>query len=787
MQMKRLLHILLLLTLFVCGTQRAGAVLKEDSLSNTLGVLREELTKYHDEYSEKQKVMKAAEQKVLLTLIETMQRSNQNALMLYSQKDDYVFDLSYACHEAVAQYEEFERHLIPFKEYVAKSHNEVARYDSLISSLRTMPVQTLGKQAKVDRDVCLALAVNTRRMLVEDRDQLREYISYYQLTEQRLKNINDYVAGKYTEIQNSIFINGGDNYLAILSRLGYNLMQTRESVYDKYRATQATRSQWDSRWMIGLFIAILFYGLIAILLNQLLVRWALTKLLHRGPLTPAGEWFMEKRKVIIMASTVVTFALIIGLVRAFSEQNFIQMAAGLLVQYAWLLAVVIISLMLRTKTENTLATFRTYLPLIVNCFIVIVFRIVLVPNALVNLIFPPTLLACCIWQWYALRRGKSRIAAADRNYAYFSQFVFIVSLISSLLGYALLSVQILIWWTMQLTCILTIVCIRDWYKGYAREKHYERLSIFQTWHHRAIYWVGLPVATVASVVYSLYWAADVFNFSELTMKYFTYRFIDTPNFSASVFGIALVVTLWFVFNYINHTAKAVVKTVLEQRDKSNAAQRFMMVKNVLQILVWGVWFIIALSIFHVSSTWLVVISGGLSTGLGFASKDILENIYYGLSLMMGRIKIGDLIICDGIRGTVASISYTSTMINTIDGSVIAFQNSQLFTKNYKNMTRNHGYELHLLDVGVAYGTDVKQAKRVIIDAVSALDCIHKQRGVTVVLKELADSALVLKVIVWVNVFTQYVDDGTILEAIYEALNREQIEIPFPQIDVHAKA
>jgi small-conductance mechanosensitive channel len=124
------------------------------------------------------------------------------------------------------------------------------------------------------------------------------------------------------------------------------------------------------------------------------------------------------------------------------------------------------------------------------------------------------------------------------------------------------------------------------------------------------------------------------------------------------------------------------------------------------------------------------------------------------------------------------------MINTVDGSVIAFQNSQLFTKNYKNMTRNHGYELHILDVGVAYGTDIKQAKEVIKKAVEPLSIINKRKGVNVVLKELADSALVLKVIVWVNVFTQYSDDGVILEAIYNALNKHNIEIPFPQITVH---
>ena len=765
----------------------AKAVLKEDSLANTLHVLRSELTTYHDEYTQKQTIMKAAGQKVFKTLMETMQNSNQNALMLYSQKDGYVFDLSYACHEAIEQYHDFKRKLIPFMEYVEQSDGEVARFDSLINCLKTMPVMMLTHEAKVDRNVCLALAVNTRRMVQEDHDQLKEYITYYKMTEARLKNLNDYANKKYAEIQSSIFVNGGDNYLDILSRFHYFISQTKESIAEKYLATRGVRSQWDSRWIFGLFIVILFYGFIAVLLNQLIVRWLVTKLFKKGyGSEKVAQWFMAKRTMVIMASTVLTFALILGVVKALTDQNFIQMAAGLLVQYSWLLGVVIISLLLRTKSDSGVRTFLVYLPLIVNGFIVISFRIILIPNALVNLIFPPILLVCCLWQWYVLKRYKKGIDASDRGYAYFSQFVFVASLISSLMGYTLMSVQILIWWIMQLTCILTITCLRDWYRRYSERKKLSEKPVTDTWFHNAIYWVILPICGVFSVVISLYWAADVFNLSALTMSLFTRDFIDTPNFSASIFSIAQVVSLWFIFNYVNHTAKALAKHSLEQRDPSNAAQKFMMVKNVMQILIWGLWFLIAMAMFHVSNTWLVVVSGGLSTGIGFASKDILENIYYGISLMAGRIKIGDLIVCDGIRGTVDSISYTSTMINTTDGSVIAFQNSQLFTKNYKNMTRNHGYELHVLDVGVAYGTDVKKAREVIKEAVMKLDCINKRKGVNVILKELGDSALILKVTVWVNVFTQYSDDGIILEAEYDALNENNIEIPFPQTDVHIK-
>ena len=100
------------------------------------------------------------------------------------------------------------------------------------------------------------------------------------------------------------------------------------------------------------------------------------------------------------------------------------------------------------------------------------------------------------------------------------------------------------------------------------------------------------------------------------------------------------------------------------------------------------------------------------------------------------------------------------------------------------MTRNHGYELDILEVGVAYGTDIAKCKQLIIDAVSKLDCVNKKRGVRVVLREFGDSSINLKVLAWVPVATQYSNDGEILEAVYNTLNANNINIPFPQRDLH---
>lgn len=780
---KRLFFIL---TLIILISVPSKAVLKEKDLSNTLEILRSELTNYHREQSDQQKRLKERSEKFWKDLINIGNKSNQNSLMLYSQKEDYVFDLTYACHEATEQYHEFQRNVMPIKKFIHQSDIEVARYDSLILSLSKMHVDNLSEKAKIDRNVCLTLAINIRRMLVENQQSLTEYVNLCNKTEQKLKTLNDYAEKRYGEIQNSIFKNGGDNYFVILSKINNYVSETKSSISEKYKPLIGTKSQWDGKIIISLFLIIAFYGLIAIVLNLIIVRFLATRLIKKGVFKAQASSFLKRRTCIVMASTVVTFAVILGIIRVSTEQNFLIMASDLLVEYAWLLGVVLISILLRVDSTQIMSTFRIYTPLIVIGFIVIAFRIILIPNDLVNLIFPPILLICTLWQWNVISRHSKNIDKSDVNYTYISLIVFVVSLISSWVGYTLMSVQLLIWWIMQLTCILTITCIRGWFIAYGNKKGYDSKPITKTWIYRLILGVIIPMSAVYSVLISIYWAADVFNLSDLTRHIFSMRFIDSKNFTMSIFTICMVIILWFIFRYINRTAKAIIKLIFEKKDKSTAASRSIMVINVMQVVIWGVWLIVVLSIFHVNNTWLVVISGGLSTGIGFAMKDVLENIYYGISLMAGRIKIGDWIECDGTRGKVSSISYTSTMIDTVDGSVIAFQNSQLFTKNYKNMTRNHGYELDILEVGVAYGTNIEEVKKLLVNEISKLEFVYKKKPVNIVLKAFSDSCLTLKILVWVPVLSHYGDDGKILECVYNTLNANNIEIPFPQHDIHIK-
>ncbi len=764
----------------------SNAVLKEANLDTTLYMLRTELTNYHIDLERQNQAAKAQQLAVIQELISIVKQADQNSIMLYSQRNGYIFDMTYACHEATEQFKKFKSKAVPFRQMIKKNNVEVARFDSLINYLYGMNTMFLSEEAQVNRNVDLTLAVNIRRQLVEKQKQLQAYVQAYDRTDRKLQALNDYANRRYEDIQNSIFNNGGDNYLRILRNISMNYKEAKTSVTEKYKPVPGMMSQWDVRIIFILFGIIIFWGLISIFLNLFTIRIVITQLMKHGMFENRKESFMAKRPCLIMAMTVVTFAVILGIVRMTVTQNFVIMASQLLVEYSWLVGVILISILLRVDNDKIKNTFRIYSPLMLVGFIVIVFRIILIPNDLVNLIFPPVLLLCALWQWNVIGRKHNQVLRTDKTYAFISLAVFGASTIFAWTGFTLLAVQLIIWWTMQLTCVLTITCCEGWLSVYAKRKKLADKAITDKWLYRFIYKVLLPISGVLSFIISIYWAADVFNMSDTTWEIFNKDYIKTSNFTASLYSISEVACLYFLFNYLNITSVDFMRHHFEKADPASAASKIVMFKNVMQVIIWGIWLMIALNVFQVGKSWLLAIFAGLSTGLGFASKDILENIYYGISLMMGRVKVGDYIICDGTRGKVSSISYTSTMLEATDGSVIAFQNSQLFSKNYKNMTKNHGYELDILEVGIAYGSNVKEVKQILIDALMKLDCIYQDKGVKVLLKSFDDSCITLRIVVWVNVLTQAIDDATIMECIYDTLNDHNIEIPFPQREITIK-
>ena len=836
------------LLIMLCVSISAGAVLKEKNLNSTLSVLRAELeTAFYEQRSNmaRYKVYTEQQHKQMVAL---MQRSDQVALMLYSQKQDFTFDMTYACHEATEMYREFNKRSMPYNNIMKRMDAELTRYKYLIETLSMIPpsmkrmgqakqgqqppkyiMDKNGKQRKLpfmldgqglhDRKACLDYATALARNLQNMRNNVEKDEQHYQRMSAKLKKMNDYAIQRYNDIQHTIFVNGDQSYLEIVKNMPMQYRSAKADVNEKYDEEKVkianggerkVYSQWRGPIVGGLSVFVLLYMLIAGMLSNVLVRWLVPKRYRT-------EAFMKKKVCLILFVAMLIFAVSVMVARTFMYHNFFLMASKLLIEYAWLLCAIFFSLLVRLPGEQIKSGFRIYAPIMLMSFIVITFRIIFIPNNLVMLIFPPILLVFTVWQWRVVKRHNANIPRSDIFYTWISLAIMVFSTASALYGYVLLAVQVLIWWMFQLSCIQTITCVYDMLAQYekrylAHKIHSETdaekakkgsmLSIITvshnkhinvTWFYDFVYMALVPMLSVFSLLLSIWWAADVFDLTATVWNIFMFNFLNvTGVVQLSIGKMVMVLSQFFLFRYINYLVKSLYHKYHKSKVVVNGKPNFTLANNIIAICCWGLYFIISIKLLKIPSTAISVISAGLATGVGFAMKDLLENFFYGISLMTGRVRVGDYIECDGIRGKVDSITYQSTQIITGDGCVIAFLNSSLFSKNFKNITRNHSYEWVKVPVGVAYGSNVEEVRQMLIKAVNNLeekapdgrDIIDTTRPVSVVFDEFGDNSVNLFVTYWVLVEEKFSKTGQVKEAIYNTLNEHNIEIPFPQRDVH---
>lgn len=691
----------------------------------------------------------------------------------------------------------------------------------------------LNDREKEIRELCLIYAQALRNNSIRVKNKINADKEYYDQVNAKLVALNSYALKKYEELQNSIFKNGGTNYFSILASAGRNFKRINGEFKDKYGELHRDgvkndiKSQWRGPVIVATSIFILFYILVATLFSILILRFLLPKKIRNN------ANYKGKRLIIGLACGVFLFTIFITIANSLMHHNFIVMAIGITINYSWLLLVILVSLLIRLNSKQIKAGVMVYTPFMLMAFVVIVFRIIFIPNLVVNLIYPPILLIFTLLQLWVLRKRTTKIPTSDVIFSIISLVAMIVACVLAWSGYTLLAVQIMVWWSFQLACIQTIICLYDLAKIYEKKyllKHIKKNALSNntsrnkkkkvseetinnrlleqskkgdfietTWLYDLFIKIVLPVLSVFSILMSIVFAANMFDMKQLLVKIFFYKFIDQEGIlQLSLSKIVLVSALFFVFYYLNYLIHSLYrKYKLKKYAKSDPSHQpnITLANNIITILVWGIYFIFALVLFKVPKSGISLISAGLATGLGFAMKDILENFIYGLSLMSGRLRVGDYIECDGILGKVESIGYQSTQIVTLDGSIIAFLNTSLFNKNFKNMTRNHSYEYVKLPVGVAYGVNVEEVRQKLINNLdvfstetnlSGRPIIQKKQGFKVFFDDFGDNSVNLLVAFWVLVDEKINFTYKVKETIYRTLQDNNIEIPFPQRDVYIR-
>ncbi|MEE8105919.1 MAG: mechanosensitive ion channel domain-containing protein [Planctomycetota bacterium] len=183
------------------------------------------------------------------------------------------------------------------------------------------------------------------------------------------------------------------------------------------------------------------------------------------------------------------------------------------------------------------------------------------------------------------------------------------------------------------------------------------------------------------------------------------------------------------------------------------------------------------------------IMAAMSVGIGFGLQEIVSNFISGLILLFERpLKVGDTIRIGDTNGVVKHISIRATTVQTLDNIVMLVPNREFITQSVINYSHQDPKIRLRISVGVSYGSDTQLVKKVLLEVGNAHPQVRKQPAADVQFMSFGDSSLDFDLLVWISHPDRRNGVRSQLRfAIFEAFNKNDIEIPFPQRDLHVKS
>lgn len=246
-------------------------------------------------------------------------------------------------------------------------------------------------------------------------------------------------------------------------------------------------------------------------------------------------------------------------------------------------------------------------------------------------------------------------------------------------------------------------------------------------------------------------------------------------------AIALVIVLatWLVAKL----AMRITARVLDRAELRPGLEN--LVKTLVKLAIWIGGLMIAAVVVMPGLTPASLIAGlGIgAVAIGFAFQDIFENFLAGVLIMLRKkMRIGDVIQCDGITGKVEHITLRETYVRKLSGEVTLVPNSMLF-KNPVEILTDEGQRRHEVIAGVSYDTDLDHAAGIIRTAVEGVELVDRAKGIDVFAAEFNASSVDFKVRWWAGSKPRdmWESKDQVIRAIKRALDDAGIEIPFPYI------
>jgi small-conductance mechanosensitive channel len=268
---------------------------------------------------------------------------------------------------------------------------------------------------------------------------------------------------------------------------------------------------------------------------------------------------------------------------------------------------------------------------------------------------------------------------------------------------------------------------------------------------------------------------------------FTTGIITLDNQSYSLPDLLILGGLiWGLFLIAKTFSDLLQSRILRVTGMSRSAQEIVAI--VVRYIFIFIGIIILLQIWGLDLSSLTILASALGVGIGFGFQDIAKNFGSGLVLLFERpIQVGDFIELGEYQGIVERVGARSTLIKTIDGVSIIIPNSRFLEEELTNWDHENPVSGIRLPIGVAYGSDVEAVRAALTDIAKANPDILSKPAPQVLFKGFGDSSLDFELRVWTNKPSkQFIIKSNLFFQIEAILRKRNIEIPFPQRDLHVR-
>ena len=409
------------------------------------------------------------------------------------------------------------------------------------------------------------------------------------------------------------------------------------------------------------------------------------------------------------------------------------------------------------------------------------------------------LMICCFTFWRAIRNTNQPIVKDQPTSKIFSHtplmmltyLITLSALIIELSGYPAMALYWLVSWSRSLVVLLWAFIlfnvIREW------RRHYQPSDVISDDEPH-------PEYPIKGMLISLGWLLWICGFivtlilawsTEPNVFAFIYGILNKSfsigKISLSLMGLIFAVLIIFLTLILTRLGRYVIaEKIFVQSDLEPGLQDSIVTISIY--VLWGLGVILALGVLGVSTTSLAVVFGALGIGLGFGLQNIFNNFISGIILLFERpIQVGDSVEIQGVWGTVKKINVRSTLVQTFDNASLIIPNSEFISSQVTNWSFKEPSLRRKVSVGVAYGSDIELVRQTLLEIANQTKNLLKKPKPDVLFDDHGDSALIFTLRYWTTVDYYYTTSTDIRFAIDRLFRERNIEIAFPQRDLHIRS